>query len=157
MERISYQEVPGEMYVKLRAIEEYLDRSTIKKTLRELICLRISQLNGCAYCVDMHHKELQSCGETDLRLSSLVVWRETPYFNPKERATLEYAEALTGDIHLPLQAKVYDALEAFYTKEQIIAVTLVITQINTWNRLMKAFQFTPGQYKVPKSPIEKDR
>lgn len=148
MERISYKDVPTEIFTTLRAIEDYLDRSTIEKKLRELICLRISQLNGCAYCVDMHHKALKHCGETELRLSSLVVWRETPYFSPKERAILAYAEVLTGDIYLPIEDKIYAALETFYTKKEISILTLIISQINTWNRLMKAFQFTPGLYKV---------
>ena len=148
MERISYKDVPTEIFTKLRAIEDYLDNSTIEKKLRELICLRISQINGCAYCVDMHHKELKSTGETELRISSLVVWQETPYFTPKERAALLYAEALTGDIYPPIGDDIYNSLDTFYSKEEISNITLIISQINTWNRLMKAFQFTPGRYKV---------
>lgn len=151
MERISYKDVPTEIFSRLRAIEDYLDRTSIDKKLRELICLRVSQLNGCAYCVDMHHKELKNTGESELRLSSLVVWRETPYFTRKERATLAYAEALTGDIYHPLEDEIYNALDTFYSKEEISNLTLVISQINTWNRLMKAFQFTPGLYKVEES------
>lgn len=148
MERISYKDVPTEIFTKLRAIEDYLDNSTIERKLRELICLRISQINGCAYCVDMHHKELKSTGETELRISSLVVWHETPYFTPKERATLAYAEALTGDIYAAIEDDIYNTLDTFYSTEEISNITLIISQINTWNRLMKAFQFTPGIYKV---------
>ena len=94
MERISYQEVPTEIFEKLRAVEDYLD-TTIEKPLRELLNLRISQINGCAYCVDMHYKELKHTNETELRMASLCVWKETSYFSDKERAVLQLAERLT--------------------------------------------------------------
>ena len=148
MERITYQEVPAEIFEKLRAIEVYLENSFVDKQVLELLRLRISQLNGCAYCVDMHNKELKHLGETELRLSSLVVWQETPYFEEKERAVLHFAEKLTRISEEPLSNKYYDSLLNFFSKEEISNLTLAISQINTWNRLMKVFQFTPGNYKV---------
>lgn len=86
MERISYTDVPQEIFTNLMAIENYLDNSTLDLHLLELLRLRVAQKNGCAYCVDMHHKILKKHNETDLRLSSLCVWEETNYFSEKERA-----------------------------------------------------------------------
>lgn len=148
MERISYQEVPQEIFTKLRSIEDYLDNSSIGKQLLDLLRLRISQVNGCAYCVDMHHKESKSLGETELRLSSLVVWQETPFFSKKERAVLQFAETVTRLNAEPIPDRVYTPLLDFFTKEEICVLTLAVAQINTWNRLMKVFRFTPGNYKA---------
>ena len=153
MERISYQDIPKGMFEKLRAIEDFIESSTLESQLIELIRLRISQLNGCAYCVDMHHKELRQAGETELRLYSLVVWEETPYFTEKERAVLYYAEALTQLNSKPLADEVYDPLLTYFDKTEITFLSLLICQINTWNRLMKAFHFTPGNYQVKKVSI----
>lgn len=148
MERISYQEVPAEIFEKLRAVEVYLENSSIDKQFLELLRLRISQINGCAYCVDMHSKGLKHLGETELRLNSLCVWQETPYFSEKERAGLHLAEKLTRITEEPLADQYYDLLLNFFSKEEICNLTLAISQINTWNRLMKVFRFTPGNYKV---------
>ncbi|MEH6535316.1 MAG: carboxymuconolactone decarboxylase family protein [Psychroserpens sp.] len=148
MERISYQEVPVEIFEKLGAIEVYFENTSIDKQFLELLRLRISQMNGCAYCVDMHSKELKHLGETELRLNSLCVWQETPYFSKRERAALHFAELLTRITDEPLADHCYDSLLAFFSKEEICNLTLAISQINTWNRLMKVFRFTPGNYKV---------
>jgi AhpD family alkylhydroperoxidase len=150
MERISYQEVPAELFNKLRAIEDYLHNSTIERPLIELLKLRISQINACAYCVDMHYKELKHINETELRLSSLCVWKETPYFSDKERAVLQLGESLTKLNGEPIPERIYKPLFEFFSKAEICNLVLAITQINTWNRLMIAFQFTPGKYKVSK-------
>ena len=147
MERISYQEVPTEIFEKLRAVEDYLD-TTIEKPLRELLNLRISQINGCAYCVDMHYKELKHTNETELRMASLCVWKETSYFSDKERAVLQLAERLTKLNGEPIPESVFKPLFDFFSKAEICNLALAITQINTWNRLMIAFQFTPGNYEV---------
>lgn len=148
MERISYQEVPAEIFDKLRAVESYLENSTIRMPLLELLRLRISQINGCAYCVDMHYKELKHSNETELRMSSLCVWQETPYFSDKERAALQLAERLTKLNGEPISESIYKPLFEFFSKPEICNLALAITQINTWNRLMITFQFTPGNYKV---------
>lgn len=148
MERISYQEVPVEIFEKLRAVEGYLENSSLEMSLLELVRLRIAQENGCAYCVDMHYKLLKHYGETELRLSSLCVWEETPYFTKKERAVLKFAESLTKLSKEPLSNEVSSPLTDFFSKEEICNLTLAIAQINTWNRLMKTFQFAPGNFKV---------
>lgn len=148
MERISYQDIPDGMFQKLNNLEDFINQSLLEKSLLKLIKLRVSQINGCAYCVDMHHKELKHINETELRLSSLVVWRETPYFSEKERAALNFAEELTILSNTPINNKIYITLETHFSKKEISFLALAITQINTWNRLMKTFLFTPGNYKV---------
>ena len=148
MERITYQDIPNGMFENLRAIEDFIDNSSLDEKLVEMIKLRTSQKNGCAYCVDMHYKELKHLGESELRLSSLCVWEETPYFTEKERAVLYFTDALTKLNRSPISDQLYNTLLNFFSKKEICYLTLVISQINTWNRLMKVFSFTPGNYKV---------
>lgn len=148
MERITYQDIPKGMFENLRAIEDFIEQSSLEPKLLELIRLRASQKNGCAYCVDMHYKELKHLGETELRLSSLCVWEETPYFTDKERAVLYYTDALTKLNRSPIADQVYNELLDFFSKEEITYLSLAISQINTWNRLMKVFAFTPGNYNI---------
>jgi len=148
MERISYQEVPKEMINKLMDIELLIKNSGLSTHLLELLRLRVAQKNGCAYCVDMHHKELKHLNETEVRLSSVCVWEDTPYYTPIERCVLAYADSLTRLTRGPLADQVFDALLIYFSKQEICYLTLAITQINTWTRLMKSFQFTPGKYKV---------
>jgi AhpD family alkylhydroperoxidase len=146
MERISYDDIPRGMFEHLRKLEDFIKQSTIDSQLLELMRLRVSQKNGCAYCVDMHYKELKKLGETALRLSSVCVWKETPYFSEKERAVLTFADALTKLKRIPFPDEVYNPLLNFFTKEEISVLSLAISQINTWNRLMKVFLFIPGNY-----------
>ena len=148
MNQISYNEIPQGMFENLRIIEDSIDNSSLETKLLELIRLRVSQKNGCAYCVDMHYKELKHAGETELRLSSLCVWEETPYFTDKERVVLNFADKLTKLSRAPIAPEDYNPLLTHFSKEEICYLTLAITQINTWNRLMKTFQFTPGNYKI---------
>ena len=150
MERITYQEIPKGMFEKLMEVENLINESQIESKLLELIRLRVAQINGCAYCVDMHHKELEHLGETDLRLSSLCVWQETPYFSEKERVVLLFSENLTQIIGNTITEEMIDALSNFFSRQQIAYLSLAISQINTWTRLMKTFQFTPGNYQVKK-------
>ena len=148
MERISYQDIPKGMFENLKTIEDTLKASPLDTQLLELIRLRISQKNGCAYCVDMHYKELKHTGETELRLSSLCVWEETPYFNEKERTALKFAEILTSISNAPINDADYNPLLNHFSKAEICYLSLAIMQINTWNRLMKTFLFTPGNYQI---------
>lgn len=148
MERIMYQDIPSGMFENLRAIETSIENTSLSITLLELIRLRTAQLNGCAYCVDMHYKELKHLGETELRLSSLCVWEETHYFSEEERVVLMLTETLTKLSHQPIDDETFNTLLNHFTKEEICYLTLVISQSNTWNRLMKVFRFTPGNYKI---------
>ena len=148
MERISYTDVPQEIFTNLMAIENYLDNSTLDLHLLELVRLRVAQKNGCAYCVDMHHKILKKYNETDLRLSSLCVWEETNYFSEKECAVLKFTDVLTRLERHPISDNVFNPLLEHFTKAEIAQLTLAISQINTWTRLMKTFGFTPGKFKL---------
>lgn len=150
MERITYQDIPHGMFENLRTIEDSIVNSTLDRKLIEIIRLRTAQKNGCAYCVDMHYKELKALGETELRLSSLCVWEETPYFNEKERATLYFTDALTKLERKPLPDSIIEPLLQYFTKQEVSFLSLAVSQSNTWNRLMKVFEFTPGNYKVSK-------
>ena len=151
MERIKYLELPEGMFEHLRSIEDYITKSSLPTSLLLLAKLRVSQINGCAYCIDMHHKELKHLGETDLRLVLLAAWEEADLFTNSEKAVLHYAEALTKIDHHPLPETVFKELATYFNKSEISYISLAITQINTWNRLMKAFGFTPGNYVVPQS------
>lgn len=148
MERITYQDIPNGMFENLRTIENSIINSTLDRKLIEMIRLRTAQMNGCAYCVDMHYKELKYFGETELRLSSLCVWEETTYFSEKERLVLSFTDTITELKRSPISKELYDNLTSHFSKEEICYLTLTISQSNTWNRLMKTFKFTPGNYKV---------
>nr|WP_321235744.1 carboxymuconolactone decarboxylase family protein [uncultured Psychroserpens sp.] len=148
MARITYQDIPKGLFDYLRTIEDTIVNSSLSRQLIEIIRLRTAQKNGCAYCVDMHHKELKHLGETDLRLSSLCVWEETPYFTEEERAVLNFTDILTKLSRKPIPDDIYNELLNFFTKEEVCYITLAISQSNTWNRLMKTFEFTPGNYQV---------
>lgn len=147
MERLTYQEVPQELFNKLRAIEDYIHTSSIDSKLLDLIRIRISQINACAYCLDMHYKEIRHSGESELKLSMLSAWREVDLFTEVEKAVLSYAEALTLLSQKEIESTFSNLLKHF-SKEEISFISLTITQINTWNRLMKAFGFKAGLYKV---------
>lgn len=149
MVRISYQDIPKGMFDKLMALESFIHESNLDMQLLEILRLRVSQINGCTYCVDMHHKELKATGESDLRLSTVSVWRDAPYFSDQEKAALAFAEALTTIYQHTLTDEIYEDLSVYFNKEEIAFLTLAISQINTWTRMMKTFQFVPGQYKVP--------
>jgi AhpD family alkylhydroperoxidase len=150
MERITFNQIPSGMVEKLMAIENYLHDSSLEIQLLELIRLRVAQINRCAYCVDMHYKELKHTGETELRLSSLCVWSETPFFTEKERAVLRFTEALTEMSSDDVFEDIFNSLIAFFSKDEISNLTFAIAQINTWTRLTKTFKFTPGNYEVKK-------
>ena len=148
MERISYQGLPQGMFEKLMAVEALVNGGSLDFQLLELARLRVSQINGCAYCVDMHHKELKHAGETELRLASLTVWEETGYFTEREQAVLAFAEELTLVSEYGVSDERFAQLAHHFTKEEIALLTLAIAQINTWTRLMRTFRFTPGKYRV---------
>ena len=124
-----------------------LDRVDFDPRLRELVRIRASQLNGCAYCIDMHTKDARAIGETELRLYGLAAWRETPYFTARERAALAFTEAVTlvADTHVPQEA--YDEVAAEFSADEVAALLSLIVTINAWNALAVATRaWTPGSY-----------
>lgn len=148
MERIAFNQIPSGMVEKLMAIENYLKETKLEFSLLELIRLRTAQINRCAYCVDMHHKELKNCGESELRISMLPVWRETPFFNDREKTVLELVEILTTISKTDITDELYNSLQSHFSTEDICNLTFAITQINTWTRLVRICQFEPGNYEV---------
>ena len=151
MERISYNEVPKGMFDALMTVENYINNSPLDIHLLELIRYRAAILNGCSYCVDMHSKELKHAGETDVRLHAVSIWNSTPYFSKKEQVVLAFTDAITRTSYNPIPKHIFQDLTLHFSKDEISYLTLAIAQINSWTRLMKSFEFTPGNYKVTKN------
>jgi AhpD family alkylhydroperoxidase len=127
-------------------MEAYVANSSLDRLLVHLVKMRASQLNGCAFCLDMHSKDARADGETEQRLYALDAWRETPFYSDRERAALEWTEALTfvGQTHAPDDT--YRAVRAHFTERELIDLTLAIVAINSWNRICIGFRVEPGQY-----------
>jgi len=148
MERITFKDAQG-VYNALRQGQDYVDNCGLDVELKKLIQFRVSLINSCAYCLDMHYKEAMHAGIDPIKLISVSAWRETPYYTPKEQAVLAFAEHLT---HLPAEESsdtIHDELNKYFTKEEIANLTLAVIQINSWNRLTRSFGAVPGKYKVP--------
>jgi len=128
----------------LVGVEERIAKSALEKSLTELVRLRASQINGCAFCVDMHTTDARKGGETDRRLATVVVWRETPFFTDRERAALEWTEALTLVSHDHVPDAVWEAVKPHFSDEEIVDPTLLVSAINSWNRFAIAFRKTPA-------------
>ena len=127
-------------------LSAYLAKSPLEKKLLHLIEYRVSQINGCAYCLDMHSKDLRHEGETEQRIFMVSAWRETPLYTPRERAALAWAESVTtiGEGHVP--DEVFAEVKKEFSDEELIDLTLAVAAINAWNRVNIAFRTTPGTY-----------
>jgi AhpD family alkylhydroperoxidase len=131
----------------LYALERYIAKSGLDHRLMLLVKMRASQINGCAYCIDMHSKDARALGETEQRLYELNAWRETPFYTDRERAALAWTETLTlvSQSHVPDSA--YQEVRKQFGEKELVDLTLLITSINTWNRLAIALRAVPGSYK----------
>ena len=118
----------------------------VERRLFELVKIRASQVNGCAYCLDMHTKEARLAGETEQRIYALNAWRETPFFSDRERAALEWTEAVTrvADTHVP--DEIYERVKTQFDEAEVVALTFAIVVINSWNRLAVSFRVPVGSY-----------
>ncbi len=127
-------------------LERYVHGCGLEQGLLHLLKLRVSQMNGCAYCLDMHWKDLRAIGENEQRLYSLDAWRECSYYTERERAALTWAESVTRitDGHVP--DEVFEAVEPHFTKKELADLTLAVVAINGWNRLSIASRTEPGTY-----------
>ncbi len=136
---------PGAMNAML-GLERYLHTCGLPENLLHFIKLRVSQINGCAYCIDMHSKDLRAAGETEQKLYLLDAWREAPFYSARERAALAWAEAVTlvTEGHVP--DEVYEQARSQFSEEELVNLTLAITTINSWNRLSIAFRNVAGTY-----------
>jgi AhpD family alkylhydroperoxidase len=127
-------------------ISAYLAKSSLEKKLQHLIEYRVSQINGCAYCLDMHSKDLRHEGETEQRIYMISAWRESSLYTPRERAALAYAEAVTRLEHNEVSDDVFGELKKEFSEAEIIDLTLAISSINSWNRINIAFRTEAGGY-----------
>lgn len=144
-QRLSIHQKGQNALKTLFGIGSYLRKSTVEAGLRELVNFRVSQINQCAYCLDMHYKDARAKGETEQRLYGLSAWRETNFYSDRERAALEWAEAVTK---AEVPDNVYATAKQQFSDEEMIDLTLAVTTINVWNRINLAFPNEPGSYQV---------
>ena len=147
--RINYVKAAPQGYAALSRLQSYIDDCGLDHKLLELVKTRASQINECAFCIDMHTKDARALGETEQRLYGLSAWREAPYYNERERAALAWAEAVTK-IHGDIPDEVYEPLKAHFSEKEIVDLTLAIALINSWNRLAIPFRSPVGNYQPRK-------
>lgn len=145
-----YTAAPG-AYKAMSGLEQYLHTCGLEESLLHLIKLRVSQINGCAFCLDMHWKDLRAIGESEQRLYSLDAWRECPWYSDRERAALAWAEAVTlvANGHVP--DALYQQTRSHFNEKELTDLTLAITTINAWNRISIASRTPPGTYQPAKA------
>jgi AhpD family alkylhydroperoxidase len=148
--RINLMSVNPGILQAMLGLEKQVSKGGLDSKLLDLVRMRASQINGCAFCLDMHSKEARAAGETEQRLYGLSAWRETPYYSARERAALEWTEALTlvTEGHVP--DEVYERVRQQFSEDELAHLSLAIVAINGWNRLNVAARTVPGGY-VPRS------
>ncbi len=144
--RIAYDKAAPEGVKAMWALENYVRHCGLEPALLELVKFRASQINGCAYCIDMHSKDARAHGETEQRLYALSAWRETPFFTERERAALAWTEALTEISHGHVPDEVYELARQYFGDKELVDLTLAVVAINGWNRLAISFRKVPGTY-----------
>jgi AhpD family alkylhydroperoxidase len=145
--RMNPQKASPAAYHAMLTLEMFVKKSSkLEPSLIELVKMRASQINGCAFCLDMHSKDARAGGETEQRLYTLNAWRETPFFTDRERAALAWTEALTlvSEDHVP--DEVFSEAKQHFSEEELVNLSLVLVAINGWNRLAIAFRLVPGEY-----------
>ena len=146
--RIDSRRVNPKVRQHLLAINAYLHGSSLGSRLLHLVEIRASQINGCAQCLDMHSQDARAEGESEQRLYTLDAWRETPFFDARERAALEWTEAVTLVAETRVPDDVYERVRQHFNEQELIDLTLAVTQINMWNRFNVAFRTVPGNYRA---------
>lgn len=146
--RLPYYKVAPDALKAVLGVENYIQHCGLEKSLIELVKMRASQINGCAYCLDMHSKDARKGGETEQRLYVLDAWEESPLYTERERAALAWTEAVTrvAETHAPKAT--FDALRPHFSEKEIVDLTVLIGAINLWNRLAISFR---AQHPVPKA------
>src|SRR5882724_13232946 len=153
--RLEPQKASAAAYHAMLALEMSVRKSSkLEPSLIELVRMRASQINGCAYCIDMHSKDARAEGESEQRLYALNAWRETPFFTERERAALAWTEAVTlvAQDHVP--DAVYEEAREQFSDEELANLTLAVVTINGWNRLSIAFRVVPGEYQPAARKME---
>jgi AhpD family alkylhydroperoxidase len=144
--RLDYgKAAPGSVQAMYK-LEKYVEESGLEPPLLELVKTRVSQINGCAFCIDMHTKDARAAGETEQRLYGLSAWREAPYYSERERAALAWAEVVTLISQTHASDEEYEAARAQFGEGELVKLTMAVIAINGWNRLAIAFRTEPGKY-----------
>ncbi len=152
--RIRYTEIAPEGTGFLGGLEKYIVGTTLEPLLVELVKIRASQINGCAFCLDMHTKDARDQGESEQRLYAVSTWREAPYYSARERAAIEWSEVITKISEYQNLDEIYDRVKAHFTDKEMVDLTLAIDAINSWNRLAIVFKSPAGSY-LPDHPVTK--
>jgi AhpD family alkylhydroperoxidase len=150
--RINYAEVDPEVIMTMFAFGKYVTKSGLEESLVDLVLTRASQINRCAYCIDMHFKDAAASGESVQRLYGLDAWRESPYYTERERAALAWTEAVTLLTEGFVPDEVYEQARAQFSESELISLTMAIIGINGWNRLNVSFRMVPGGYQSQRQP-----
>ena len=154
--RFSYVKAAPGAFKSMLALSQYIRECGLEQSLLTLIDLRASQINGCAYCLDMHWKDARASGENEQRLYSLDAWRESPFYTDRERAALAWTEAVSLITHGHVPDEVYEEVRPHFSEKELSDLTLAIVTINGWNRLNISARTVPGDYQPSKShPIKK--
>ncbi len=148
--RIDARKVAPGALAAMSSLERYLAECGLESSLLDLVRLRASQINGCAYCVDIHSLDLRAAGEAEQRLYALPVWQHTPFFTDRERAALLWTEHVTliASNHVP--DAIYEQVRLHFTDAELVNLTMALASINAWNRLAISFRNEPGHYKPAK-------
>lgn len=146
--RLKYADVAPDALKAMLELEKYVHASKLERQLYELVKTRASQINGCAYCIDMHTKDARKGGETEQRLYGLSAWRETPFYTERERAALAWTEALTLISENDVSDDLYETVCNNFSEEERVVLTMAIIAINGWNRLAISFRTVPGSYRT---------
>ncbi len=147
--RITREAIPPAAMGAMYGLQKYVQSSGLEPALLDLIELRASQINGCAYCVDMHTKDARARGESEQRLYAVSVWRDAPFFTDRERAALAWTEAVTQVSLDHVPDPVYQSVRPFFPEKELVNLTMAIIAINGWNRLNVAFRREAGDYQPP--------
>ena len=149
-ERFEYDKAAPGVYKAMLGLEKYLHTCGLEESLLHLVKLRASQINGCAYCLDMHWKDLRAIGEKEQRLYSLDAWRECPYYTERERAALAWTEAVTLITNGHVPDALYEEVRSSFSEKELADLTCAVATINAWNRLAISARSTPGTYQPAK-------
>ena len=150
--RLNYNKIAPEAVKVMQGLEKYVRQSGLEHSLIELVKLRASQINRCAFCIDMHYIDARASGESEQRLYSLDAWRETPFYTERERAALAWTEAVTVLTDGFVPDEVYEHVQQHFTEAELVNLTMAIIAINGWNRLSVSFRSVPGNYKARRRP-----
>jgi len=148
-QRIDYKNASPGAFKAMLGVETHVHRSGLEPSLIELVKMRVSQINGCAYCLDMHSKDARAAGETEQRLHVLAAWREAPFYSARERAALAWAEAMTRVATDDLGDALYEEVHAQFNDKEMVDLSMAIVAINGWNRLAIGFRSEVGGYQPP--------